>query len=453
MQKKQKFNVILIVMDTVRADHLSCYGYHRKTTPNIDKLANKGVVFENAFSASTWTPPSHASIFSGKYPFQHGTLGKNVKFREKFSLASVLQRHGYRTVGITDCCLLSSVTGFDRGFDLFINTSEIPLFSRKFIKEKFKDIFRTILQGHDKHTYRINEIIKKILNSYVKEKPFFLFINYFNAHVPYNPPKPFRNKFTKDNSGVKDKKIKRIASGEAIQDFLRGKISISKREWDIVISLYDGELAYLDYRLSELFKFLEDKGIIDDTFLIITSDHGEYFGEHGLAGHVLNLYDEIIHVPLIMMYPKHLPNGERISNIVSTVDIFPTVIDLLGIKSALLWDRLPGVSLRPFENKKFHEFIFAESDYVVPEEKRIPKIHKRCKCIRTESHKYIYSPESEELYDLIKDPSEQTNLAQKFPEKVSYFKKILNMVIQLYGGGLLSSRDREIIRRLRKDIM
>ena len=450
--KSGRPNIVLIVMDTVRADHLSCYGYHRKTTPNIDILAKRGVLFENAFSPATWTPPSHASIFTGKYPFQHGTFGRNVKFKEKISIATVLQHYGYRTIGITDCGLLSSLTGFNKGFDIFINTSEIPLLNPKFIKAKIKDVIRTLIRGRDKHTYRINEILKEVLTKIIrKKKPFFLFINYFDAHVPYYPPRPFRNKFKWNDPDIDYRRIKYIANGAAKQDFLRRKVNISKKEWEAVASLYDSELAYLDYRMGEFIGFLEKQGIFDDTFLIITSDHGEYFGEHGLAGHVLSLYDEIIHVPLIMVYPDVIPGRTRISHIVSTLDIFSTVMDIAGVKLAHM-DKLPSVSLHPFEDRKIREFIFAESDYAVPEEKRIPTIHKRCKCIRTESYKYIYSPESEEFYDLVADPSEQTNLAHKCPEKIRYFRAMLDEVIQFYGKSL-SFREQETIRRLRKSLI
>jgi arylsulfatase A-like enzyme len=439
-------------MDTVRADHVSCYGYHRKTTPNIDTLAVKGVLFKKAFSAATWTPPSHASIFTGKYPFQHGTFGQNVRFKERYSIATILQHHGYKTLGITDCGLISSITNFDKGFDIFINTSEIPLLNFKFVKAKIKDAIRTFVQGLDKHTYRINEILKEILIKNIPSKrPFFLFVNYFNAHAPYWPPKPFRNKFTSNHrANLNYGRIKRIARRAFKQDFLRKKINISKEEWNIITSLYDAELAYLDHRIGEFVKFLENKGIFDDTLLIITSDHGEYFGEHGLAGHVLNLYDEILHVPLIMIYPSIIPKQKRISHIVSTIDIFSTVMKIVGIRP-ILRGKLPSVSLFPFGDKKVRDFIFAESDYAVPEEKRIPEVHKKCRCIRTESYKYICSQESEELYDLTKDPCEQNNLARELPEKTDYFRKILHAVIHSFGEPL-TLEEQKIIMRLRRQL-
>ena len=446
--KQKRPNIILIVMDTVRADHLSCYGYHRKTTPNIDMFAKRGVLFKKAFSAATWTIPSHASIFTGKYPFQHGAFGRNARLKEERTLPNILRHYGYTTIGITDCLILSSLTGFNKGFDIFINTSEIPLISPLFIREKIKDIIRSIFQGLDSHTYRINEIIKGLLRRKTVKKPFFLFINYFNAHVPYNPPKPFRNKFVISDSTIDKKKIKYIATGRVKPDLLRNKVSVSKKEWDIVKSLYDGEIAYLDHRIGELVKFLEDEGLLHDTFLIITSDHGEYFGEHKLAGHVTSLYNEVLHVPLIMVYPRENFNGLQVSHLVSTIDIFSTIMNLLGIK---LGENLPSVSLYPFENRKFHNFILAESDYLEREEERLPHIHKRSICIITESYKYVYSPDCEELYDLQNDPKESINLAQKNSEKIRYFRKILEKTIRKpLDGKSLTSTEKEIIKKLRR---
>ena len=430
---KKRPNIILIVMDTVRVDHLSSYGYHRKTTPNIDKLVKQGVLFENAFSAAGWTPPSHASIFTGKYPHQHKTMGRDVRFKDETSIAEVLHRNGYRTIGITDCALLASLTGFDKGFQEYINTSEIPLISPRFITEKFKDAIRTLLQGPDSHTYRINEIIKRLItHRRHRKKPFFLFVNYFNCHTPYNPPKPFKKKFFVPDQDLDFRKLKYIASGQATHGFQKKAIQITEREWEVIKSWYDGEISYLDFRIGELLRFLNSQGILDNTLSIITSDHGEYFGEHGLASHVFGLYDELLHVPLIMFYPKEIPKEKKISNIVSTIDIFPTIIDLIDIKAPK--NKL-SKSLYPFEDQRFHDFILAEVEGQLSAEKRtrLPRIYKRSKCVRTTSYKYINSPDlkQEELYDLRHDPSEHLNVASKYPKEVEFFRKQLQKTIQI----------------------
>lgn len=435
---KQRPNIVLIVMDSVRADHLSSYGYYRVTTPNIDKLTKQGVLFENAFSPATWTPPSHASIFSGKYPFQHKTIGKNIYFKdEETSITEILSCNGYETFGITHCAILASKNGFNKGFQKYINTSETSLVSSRFIRENFKDAIRTLIKGLDSHTYRINEITKRLLsNRPFKEKPFFLFINYFNCHTPYNPPRPFKKKFSAHHHDLDSRKLRArvnyIASGKGLYAFLKEELLISPREWEVVESCYDGELAYLDCRIGELFEFFRSEGILNNTLLIITSDHGEYFGEHGLFGHIFGLYDELLHVPLIMVYPDEIPKGTRISNIVSTIDIFHTIMDLVFIKKPK--NKL-GKTLCPFEDRRFHDFILAESEYEVSKENAcMPRIHalSRCKCIRTASYKYINSPDlgEEELYDLREDPSERVNVACKYPKKVKYFRKQLQKTVQ-----------------------
>lgn len=512
---KQKFpNIILIVMDTVRADHLSCYGYRRKTTPNIDKIAEQGVVFENAFSSATWSPPSHASIFTGKYPSYHKTLGRNVYLaRDNTTLASILETHGYSTIGITNCSLVGLGTGFERGFQTFVEprayaralpkelhkkASTLSMLLELFIHDP-KKLVKTLVFGPDQHNTLTNEIIKGIVKTkQASKKPFFLFVNYFNCHAPYDPPRPFKERFcsgfTEPRLFIMEFALERILgkSGERILDrdldimklkyiagpsearfsYMASELQISEKEWEVIQSWYDGEIAYLDHCIHELINFVYNEGLDDSTVLIITADHGENFGQHGLAGHHFGLYDSVLHVPLIMSCPSLIPKKKRLTEIVSTIDILPTVMSLCNLS---VKDEIQGENLDPFEERKIHDFVCAECGESVTRwalsfglrgsrvrserpDSISPKVRSMdigSKCIRNGEFKYILSADAkEELYDMVNDPTEENNILNEHPDKAGYLRRQLEKTLDAaYFGPKEISYDEkertEIIDRLK----
>ncbi|MCK4478502.1 sulfatase [Candidatus Bathyarchaeota archaeon] len=482
-EKERMPNIILIVADTVRVDHLSCCGYHRKTSPNIDRLAKKGVLFENAFATAEWSPPSHASIFTGKYPSYHKTMGRQISLnRENITLAEILNWNGYQTIGVSSNGLLNVTSGFTKGFQEYFDLS-VPYKSFRFVKESPKDVIRTLIYGLDWWTYRNVEKIKSLLNKWNKKKPFFLFTNLFCCHAPHDPPRPFKKRFCSSleepklyltelllskicghtgermrgrNSDVR--RLNRLASDDGQYHFMANEFQVSEEEWEIVKSWYDGAISYLDYRIGELVDFLCDKGIFEDTLLIILSDHGENFGDHGLASHQFCLYDSLIHVPLIMVYPDVIPRGKRISNLASLADVFPTVLDILKIKG--FRDRIQGKSLLPFKDQKVHDFVCAESGETLrnspPEFKliipKLEQIDEAAKCVRTQSHKYIlYRDGKEELYNIQSDPFEKVDIAGEHPKIKDNLRKLLKSTLDLSYFGPVHPRkeSEEIEKRLR----
>lgn len=478
MTNRPRLNVVLLVLDSVRADHLSAYGYHKNTSPNISDIAKEGVIFENTFSAAPWTVPSHASIFTGKYPSYHKCVLRNLQLgKQNTTLAEILRRNRYRTMAITACPLLRPEYGIGRGFDDFINMGDLSI--DKLLRKAPKEVVRTLISGPDKFTFLNNETVKKLLNKNSKSgKPFFLFVNYFNCHAPYNPPKPFKRKFCdrldesrlyiwelilnrtvgareKDsNSKVNKRKIRFLANGSGGYSFMAGRIKVSEEEWRIVRSLYDGEIAYLDYRIGELVNFLRKEELFDETLLIITSDHGENFGEHGFASHGYCLYDTLIRVPLIITCPSLIQSKRRISSLVSTIDIFPTVIRALGLMKTP--SDIQGVSLYPFGKQKFHRFVCAEFE---KGHTRIGvSMEKGLKCIRTKSHKYIVSSnQEEELYNLQNDPFEKRNLINECPDKARLLRTELERIMDISYFGPEESiymedkhEQEQLIRRLKQ---
>jgi arylsulfatase A-like enzyme len=468
-----KPNVILIVMDTVRADHLSCYGHSRKTTPGIDKIAKQGMLFRNAFSAAGWSPPSHASIFTGKYPSYHKVLGGKVYLdRDNVTIAEILSKNGYRTLGVTGCGIIGPNNGLDKGFQEYIEffglnaiskiRNKIPIIINLKVTLRYpKDTIRTLIYGSDKYVYRTNEYVKKWINkNYLKKgrkKPFFLFINYFVCHDLHVPPKPFGEWFCSflDYSKLDVKKLRFLASEEGIYSFIAKRIKASEIEWEVIKTWYDGQIFYLDHYIRDFIEFLEDKKIYDDSLLIITSDHGENFGEHGLAGHVFSLHDTLLHVPLVIRYPSLVPENTITSNLVSTIDIFPTILDILDIGKPF---DVQGKSLYPFDGCEIHKFVCAEHGHGImeryPDLKRWPenkRIDLGYKSIRDKRYKYIISSNGkEELYDICHDPFEFKDISDNHPGKLKYFKSMLEKTVDIrYFGAEKTEIKGEILERLK----
>jgi arylsulfatase A-like enzyme len=458
-------------MDDVRSDHLSCYGYQQKTSPNIDKVAQNGVIFENAFSTAEWSPPSHASLFTGKYPSYHKTLGMNLFLNKaNTTLGDILSQNGYQTIGISCNPLIGSESGFNKGFQKYIDMSKTPL-SFKWLKNP-RAIIRTLIYGPDSNTFRATEIIKSFLKEkVVRRKPFLLFVNFMNGHHPYDPPKPFKKKFCKNfdecelfliefmlnhffgkttekiyDSNLDIHKLRYIAAGKLFWGFMQKKLEISTEEWDLIKSWYDGEIAYLDYRIGNLVNFLKNNDLFEKTLLILTSDHGESFGEHRLATHTSGLYDSLIHVPLIMTYPDMIPKQKRIKNIVSIMDIFSTILEILDIRVHDL--NVQSKSLYPFEERVFHEFVCAECGR---RQNPFGYYEKGFKCLRSDLYKYILSHDGkEEFYNINDDPLEQVDLSQKYPEKITYLRKQLEKTIDISYFGYDIPKQKEImLKRLK----
>lgn len=406
-QAEGKPNVILITMDTTRADHLSCYGYHKKTTPHIDNLVKESAIFQNAYATSPWTLSSHASIFTGMYPSRHDAhynwqimkanwptrLGKQYK-----TLAEVLVKHGYKTAGVIGGFWCKSAFGLAQGFQYYNeefiyilnDIKHFVLFQtlNKFLPLKYVAIRHGLYGG------RIASQINKIIFTWLEkhyQSPFFLFINYYDPHHPYLPHDQF------------------LSFSKKMKNY---EIAASERNKEYLMSHYDEEIVYLDYQMGRLFKKLKEFKIFDNTMIIITSDHGEFFGEHDFWYHSHELYEEVLHVPLIIKYPSfHSQNGVY-SKRVSLVDIMPTILNFLKLP---IPQDVQGIDL--FED---NSRVIAE---VYKHKYKKPRYGEEfvrdLKALFLDNYKYIKDSKSRgELYDLNDDPQELYNLIDKMPEKV-----------------------------------
>ena len=309
-------NILLIVLDAARADHFSCYGYHRPTTPNIDRVAAEGLRFTRAVSSSSWTLPSHASLFTGLLPDEHGTHSRHAWLIDRFpTLAELLKDKGYRTAAFSNNPFVSSSQNLNQGFDVF--------------EAIYSDT--TVITDRKPHN---TEHTNKLVNSFINEvggQPFFIFINYMDIHMPYDPPEPYRSMYL--DPGVEI--TTRIDSGCKYADLLiDSTIVLNEKEEKAVVDIYDGCFNYLDAKVGELFGDLREKGIYDKTLIIITSDHGEVFGEYGYYGHGGVLYRPLIHIPLVIRHPWIIPSPGVRETLVSINDIFHTLVELLGVNGA-----------------------------------------------------------------------------------------------------------------------
>lgn len=389
-------NIIVISIDTVRADHLASYGYHRTTTPNIDDLAKQGVVFENAFSQAPWTLPSMASMHTSLYPSEHGAENVYSRLNDHFvTIAEVLKNNFYKTIGIISQSFLSSKHGFSQGYQIF--------------DERYISGVNDI--SSESITKRAMEYIEEN-----KSDPFFLWIHYFDPHHSYIDHVEFS--YGSGYSGSLPDKLD-------LKDLNENKSSLNQDDIDYVKDIYDEELALTDKNIGDLINNVYDLGLEDNTIIIITADHGEEFLERTRFGHGKNLYQELIHMPLIIYVPTDLKyRGKRVKENVEISSIPYTIIDLLGIEKNLF----RGINLLEV-NEKQNTVAFSEGSYAWGVDKRKEGIiYKNWKLIKN------LDDQTYELYNLENDPSEKMNLieeqniidkdfADNLKKRLSSFKK------------------------------
>jgi arylsulfatase A-like enzyme len=292
-------NLILISLDTLRADHLGAYGYERDTSPNFDKFAENAFLFERCIAPSSWTAPSHVTAFTGLPPSVHmAGMWQGWRLRPQFTtLTEMAEQKGYVTAAYTDGVVMQASFGLSQGFD------------------RYSDGRKAHVQGRRADDTFANGT--EFIETY-GDAPFFLFLHTYQIHSPYRPPTPFREKFTKDedNPGLPTANIS------------------DPKERKVHIDLYDAGIAYTDYVLGNFFDYLNESGCLENTIVVIFSDHGEEFWEHGNVTHGLTLYQEQLHVPLVIRIPEFEEQPIRISNIVGLVDVFSTLADLMQLEGA-----------------------------------------------------------------------------------------------------------------------
>ncbi len=442
-------NVLVIVVDTLRADHLSAYGYSRPTSPNIDRLAQQGVLFENAIAPSSWSLPSHASLLTGAYQFEHGVAnvqpmpwggwGKSG-MGGYATLGEALERRGYRTGAFSaNRVYFTRGVGLGRGFihfedyfhsaaDSFLRTLYGREVSRTLLASSprnpvrwlllrmgFTSLFDRDTEGQGRHSRgrairkRADVVDRETFNwiDADRSRPFFAFLNFMDVHAPYGTPMHY----PKPPWGLNDD-----------------------------MDRYDAGVHYVDDYIGRLMKGLQDRGLDKNTLVIITSDHGESLGQHGLSFHASALYWELIHVPLIVWYPAHVPQGVRISQPVSNAGIASTVMNQAGPSGpepfpdsslAALWKSPDSASGWPMPLSEI-----AKNDIISPQDAAagVPTAADGdMKSLVAPQWQFIvHTKFGVQLYDRSRDPDEEHNLASS-PEAKAELQKFEGALTAVVG--------------------
>ncbi len=323
-------NIVLVSIDSLRYDHLGCYGYSKPTSPAIDALAEQGVRCELAVSTTSWTLPAHAALFTGQYDSTHGVVDNGLRLAEsRTTLAEVLRAAGYRTAGFFGGPYLHPVYGLAQGFDSWESCMSA---SEGATPEHVVD---QILSTHDAGSHaditgpRTLAAVERWCAARVKDptdkRPFFVFLHLWDVHHDYIPPPEYARRFDPDYTGALD--VRDLTRNEAISGLMPA------RDLEHLIALYDAEIRFTDDNLKAMLEALRRLSRAEDTLIAIVSDHGEEFFEHGGKGHQRTLYREVVRVPLVFSWPGHLGPARRVAPLVRLVDVMPTLIGLAGLEA------------------------------------------------------------------------------------------------------------------------
>lgn len=389
-------NVLFIILDTVRALNLSLYGYSRPTTPNLEQLAKRGIVFDRAIVTAPWTLPSHASMLTGHWPHEFERQEKRPLELKVPTLTEVLRDNGYRTAGfVSNSWFLSRESGITGGFihyedfdyspGMFLKSTAIV--AKVISKARFHRLFGYPRIFERKKARQMNKDVLDWLDA--EKRPFFAFINYMDAHAPYLPPPPFDTIFDR-----------RVQGRSPLLGEERNK---SRKPTDVVeveVAAYDGSIAYLDYELGRLFAELDRRGILENTIVVVTSDHGEELAERDDWGHGNTVYLEVLRVPLIIVPPGRAPAGVRVSSAVSLRSLPSTLVDLAGVRTNVVF---PGRSLA-------RHWRSSQTTDMEPADTVLAQLYGRTSVFAGRYH-YFSDKRGSFLYDHYNDVLERSNLA------------------------------------------
>jgi arylsulfatase A-like enzyme len=398
----RKPNIVFFGIDSLLADHMSCYGYPRLTTPHIDRLASQGTLFERTYSAHIPTTSAYSSMLTGMDVFStqvialrhRGPLRPEVK-----TLPEILRENGYNTT-----CVGFTGNPGSRGFDKYLDYAAWGSWN----------------EGRSPKAENLNEVAIPELDRLIDEdKPYFLFLRHMDPHAPYLPPAPFERMFYHGNeSDPNNRSMDGPMSFKPFRDFFASWMPPGISDKDYVIAQYDGSIAYMDAAIQSILTALEVRGQLDNTIIVLNGDHGETLYDHECFFDHHGIYDVTLHVPLIIRYPGKVPAGKRVLGYNQHKDIVPTILELAEIEAGINFD---GRSLLPMVRGEVasheSEFYITECTWMRKHGWRTPQ----WKLIVALEPDFHFKPEVE-LYNLVEDPHEDNNLAQQEPEVVAFLK-------------------------------
>lgn len=496
-------NILLIVLDTLRRDHLSIYGYDRETSPEFDKFTSRATLFERAVSAAQWTIPAHASMFTGLYPSTHQVTQANSHLSSMYpTAAEMLRGAGYHTVGFCNNPLVSVVNhGLQRGFDKLYNYSTAaphrPIEeTRSQLHQEFKKRFRQLARRIGNQFAHHDELFRYAMHPRLvawwtrginfkgntansvddfiaywnkhraggNKQPILAFINLMSAHLPYTPPQDFIDRVA---PGLRhDRQAYKFMgrfNTEAVRWASPPDGSLEDWQLQILNDFYDAEIAHQDYHLGRLLRYLETSGSLENTVVIITADHGDAHGDHEHFGHGFVVHQELVHVPLVVHDPEQrIVPGKNIAKNVSTRRIFHTLLDVANVKLPNTTDtnaNIPGLSLlrdhdsdggvvfaEAIPPKTFLNVI-AHNNPLVIERMRLQETRRG---VYDGNHKLtMVENDIEGLFDVMLDPQETYNLSSDNPKLAAKLRGKINLFV---AEAQQTQTDNELSEEVSKEI-
>lgn len=464
-------NILWIVWDTVRADRLSLYGYSKSTTPNLERWADDALVFENVKSAASSTTPSHASMFTGLLPTQHGANNGHPWLNDQLTtLAELLREAGYATYLWAANPHVSKAENFAQGFD-----HEAHPWDPEYRDEAFRIVKKRLVGDrsselrqrfkHDKAgpwaIKAAGELAERDLLAWLQERdpkqPYFAFVNYMEAHRPFTPTRSSRSKMMSPEQVEQSYRVDR--SWVPMWSYTFGFDEYSDEQLEIMARTYDATLIELDLLFARLLAALEAGGYLEDTVVVLTSDHGEHLGEHHMLDHQYSLYEPLIDVPLIIRYPKRFEPG-REKRPVMNYDLFPTLLELASLEPSPTSRGLARSLLDPDpDRERVAEYPSVFEDPQNAVRRRYPDFDptpwaRRLRSLEAGRYKLIWGEDGRhELYDLSLDPAESVNLYAREAREAQRMMRALDAVVEELGSengsvGSASALDPEHRKRL-----
>jgi arylsulfatase A-like enzyme len=382
-------NVILYLVDALRADHLGCYGSDRAVSPRLDEFAAEATVFEDAVAQSSWTKAAVASIFTGVWPPSHGVNGPHDRLPDDLStMPELLRNGGYRTAAVVGNAYVGRSFGFDRGFEHF-----------EFLKHTVGD------------SSVIHSRVTRWMDQLSPAEPFFLYVHTIDPHAPYAPPDEFRRRFADDVGNPE------VGGVSTVRALARGERSASRQMADDLQALYEAEIAFNDFNFGRLVRELRERELFDNSLIVFVSDHGEAFGEHGAWTHGLDLHDESLRIPLVIRFPRGRNAGSRVRHTVQQADLLPTVLAAAGLTGH---DELDGDDLAPFVDQPMNRAVYCYLDYWGRRGAAV--LSDQWKLIRPLSEDFGFGAQ---LFDRAGDPHERRNLAADLPVRTGFLDTLL----------------------------
>jgi arylsulfatase A-like enzyme len=462
-------NILILLLDTARAQSFASYGYHRHTTAFWEALAAESVVYDQAIAPGCWSLPSQVSLLTGLFPSTHGAHELHRAYAHTYPLLpEILREAGYHTFGISPNSWMSDEFGVTHGFERYSKLWQYrPTAPASSSTGLAGWLDARVNRWYGRHIFpqrnraaHVNRHLRALLRD--TPEPFFGYVIYWDMHLPYAATARHAARWLPP--GVTLAQAQRVNRDP--WHYITGNIRMSDEDFAILQACYDAALSSLDEELGALMAWLQQRDLLERTLVIVTSDHGENIGDHGLMSHAYSLHDTLLHVPLLVRYPAMFPPGQRVAQQVQLTDLFPTVLDVAGLEGLPVRQNVQGISLLqtlidpPEDRLAYAEMLGPQPTIAslnrrtgAPEHMSRPGLDRALRCVRTPTTKLIWASDGQHaLYDLRHDPHETHNLFPLEPKLAAEYLAILDTwhpAVAATSGTPPPPMDEDVRQRLR----